>query len=103
MPLFVEMNTFIFVSLEGTAYPAAHDKSLRFFPQFLKMNTFTFYDTSILSASQVVMSGTPRYTRLNPIIWSWPVAEQLVLSQEEAVELLALLITSARIQIDEPA
>ena len=30
-------------------------------------------------------------------------AGQLVLSEEEAVELLALLITSARIQIDEPA
>ena len=30
-------------------------------------------------------------------------AGQLVLSEEEAVELLALLITSSRIQIDEPA
>ncbi len=30
-------------------------------------------------------------------------ARQLVLSEEEAVELLALMITSARIQIDEPA
>lgn len=30
-------------------------------------------------------------------------SRQLVLSEEEAIELLALLITSARIQIDEPA
>ena len=30
-------------------------------------------------------------------------AGQLVLTEEEAVELLALMITSARIQIDEPA
>lgn len=30
-------------------------------------------------------------------------AGQLVLSEEEAAELLALMITSARIQIDEPA
>ena len=30
-------------------------------------------------------------------------AGQLVLSEEEAVELLALLITSARTQLDEPA